>query len=206
MTGHEIVERYKELKLKHRLIFVAFLAFGYPVYDWYDRSDVLLTQLEGAKNAQNESKQKNQTYKSKITGLPALEEKLSAVREKLENAKKLLPERVEVDKLLTKMGNFEKSIGVTLVDFEPKPQTRPDPTLQYAEVPIEIKVRGHFAKVMTLFDELVHFEELTHLRRVTMESETDKQQNEAPTRRIGKNEDDGVDILAKATLVAFKVL
>ena len=205
MNKNELIERYRNIKLKHRLLIVALLAILYPLYDWYEQSEVLLANLEGIRLAENDSRQKNQTYKSKVTGLPALEDKLSTVRERLETAKKLLPERVEVDKLLTKVGNFEKSIGVTLISFEPKPQVRPDPNLQYAEIPIEITLKGRFGKIMTLLDELVHFEELTHLRNVTIVGiEPNGAAEAGPVKKEETTKDEGIDVTAKASLVAFK--
>ena len=205
MNKDELIERYKGIKLKHRLLIVAALGMAYPAYEWYDKSDAMLLALEGSRNAREDSRQKNQTFKSKVTGLPAMEEKLAAVRGKLEAAKKLLPEKVEVDKLLTKIGNFEKGIGVVMVSFEPRPQVRPDPTMQYAEIPIEMTVKGHFAKIMTLFDELVHFDELTHLRNVSLvANDVERALAGGKGQKDSKLKDDGIEVTAKATLIAFK--
>jgi Tfp pilus assembly protein PilO len=209
ISKEELLDQYKNMKLSHRLFLVAAVAAIYPLYDTYDKHSVVVEQLDALKAEEEATKTKNEGFKAKISGLPALEEKLGAVREKLEKAKKKLPESIEVDKIITKLGTMEKTNSVVLESFEPKTETQPDKELKYTEHSIAITLRAPFNRVMNYFDEIVHFEELTHLRNISMKVVPKQEPDKVITLQDGRElrelpKKTETEITASAELVLFK--
>jgi Tfp pilus assembly protein PilO len=152
-----------------RLLVLALLAVGVPAFYFMDEAELVAQDFESAEQGKEIAKRKYDKAMEKVKALPALEEKLAGVEKNLEEAKKYLPPKIEFDEVLALTGRFEKEVGVTITRFAPKEEARPNPSIQYAEIPVEVHVKADFVRVMNFFDRLMHTEKIMHLRDVTFE-------------------------------------
>ncbi|MGE0172999.1 MAG: type 4a pilus biogenesis protein PilO [Oligoflexales bacterium] len=169
MDQYILIDRVRNTGLFTRLVVLAVLAIGAPLMFFMDEAQLVSEEFEAAQQTKEVAKKKYDKFTEKIKALPALEEKLASVEKNLNEAKKYLPASIEFDEVLALTGRFEKEVGVSVTRFAPKEELRPNPQIQYAEVPVEIVVRADFIRVMNFFDRLTHTEKIMHLRDIIFE-------------------------------------
>lgn len=192
MDFDEITDRYRNTNFVVRLIIVLIAAAIIPAFIVWDEAPGLQEELENAQNSHSAMKAKLARAERDKAELPALEQRLATIERGLERARKVLPQSIEFDEILSATGLYEKETGVQLVRFAPGSEIQPDPAIRYAEIPVEITVRANFGRVMQFLDRLVHMEKLTHLRHISFETVTDKSEPGTVT--------------AKASLILFRDL
>ena len=106
-----------------------------------------LTLVDSVQIARNEKLVKEK----KAGNLARLEKELREMETKLKEAVAQLPDRKEIPDLLTNLSNKAREAGLEIVLFRPRNETFQE---FYAEVPVDIVVRGGFHNAVGFFDEV----------------------------------------------------
>ncbi|MEE8074343.1 MAG: type 4a pilus biogenesis protein PilO [Candidatus Binatia bacterium] len=104
--------------------------------------------------------------KRKLTeDLPKLKKQLQGLDSMLNKAVTQLPGRKEIPELLSNISAKAREAGLEVLIFRPQGE---NPRDFYAEIPVDIVVRGGFHNVVTFFDEVGRLNRLVNVRNIEM--------------------------------------
>jgi type IV pilus assembly protein PilO len=104
--------------------------------------------------------------KRKLTAnLPKLKKQLVGLDRMLDKAVTQLPGRKEIPELLSSISAKAREAGLEIMIFRPQGE---NPRDFYAEIPVDIVVRGGFHNVVVFFDEVGRLNRLVNIRNIEM--------------------------------------
>jgi type IV pilus assembly protein PilO len=124
------------------LLFAVFYSFVYA-----PRSEEIAKLADSVEIARNE----RQVKLAKAANLPRLQAELRAMEIKLKEAVAQLPDRKEIPDLLAGLSNKAREAGLEILLFRPRAENFQD---FYAEIPVDIVVRGGFFNAVAFFDDV----------------------------------------------------
>lgn len=114
-------------------------------------------------NSRNERDKKNK----EVANLPKLKEQMRQLDGMLKEAVAQLPDRKEIPDLLTSISNKARESGLEITLFRPRGENLRD---FYAEIPVDIVVRGGFHSVVTFFDEVGRLSRLVNVSNIDIKT------------------------------------
>ena len=185
----ELIEKYKDLPLKKRLIIVFLLSIAYPLLNYTEEIQLLEETLESTVASYNSQSAKLKRGQRNVKKLPKLEEEIDHISSQLETAQKYLPDSIEFDTVLASFGSYEKELGVRLLKFVPGEAKKENKTASYMVVPLEIELEATFEKVMLYLDRIAHRPDLIHIRSLSFvpeQTETRTEDGSPPAEELVK--------------------
>jgi len=154
-----ILERPKNQKIAILAVLIILLVAGYYSV-WYGPRSEEITRLgEDVEAARNEKTIKRQ----RVAVLPQLQKELHELDIRLKEAVAQLPNKKEMADLLSGISAKAQTSGLEIILFRPRAENFKD---FYAEVPIDINVRGDFYNVVTFFDEVGRLNRLVNINNI----------------------------------------
>ena len=148
---NQLLDKFLEQSVARKIGIVAgiiCLAYGlYFSFVYSPNSDAIANLADSVQIARNEKLVKEK----KAGNLARLEKELRDMERKLKEAVAQLPDRKEIPDLLTNLSNKAREAGLEIVLFRPRNETFQE---FYAEVPVDIVVRGGFHNAVGFFDEV----------------------------------------------------
>jgi type IV pilus assembly protein PilO len=95
------------------------------------------------------------------------QEEVAKLREELKRAVSQLPTSKEIPTLLASISNLGTQSGLEFLLFRPMPEINRD---FYAEIPVEIKVKGNYHQVATFFDKVGKLPRIVNITGVSMDN------------------------------------
>jgi type IV pilus assembly protein PilO len=158
-------QKLEKLKQPHKLaiLFGTLALFGVVFY-------FLLYSPVTVKIKENETviadlEAKITQHKQKARDIPIIKKRLDEVRLQFEFAKKFLPTKKEVHRLLEAISENGHQSGLNVVFFKPQPETKKD---FYAEIAFDMKVEGPYLNVANFFYRLGRLERIVNIENVRM--------------------------------------
>ena len=142
------------------LAMVAVMGAGYYFY-----LDEKLTQLKALEEKEIKLKKDYQTNLVKAVNLDALKKQKTQVSEYVNRMEKQLPDKAEMDKLLSDVNYAGTSKGLTFELFKPG-VVRAD--AYYAELPITVKMSGTYHKLASFAAEVAALPRIVTLNNVSV--------------------------------------
>jgi type IV pilus assembly protein PilO len=99
--------------------------------------------------------------------LPKLQKELQEWDAKLKLAMAQLPDRKEIPDLLSSLSTKARESGLEIVLFRPRAENFQE---FYAEIPVDIVVRGGFFSAVTFFDEVGKLNRLVNINNIDLKS------------------------------------
>ena len=162
-----LLDNYKNSSIRKRLIFCIIVGLLPSIYTLINDYDELLLEKESAVEATEISRLKYDKNKKKVASLSDLESKVNAIETGLNKAKRLLPNEISMDKILSALGQMERDLEVKLKSFTPAEKFEDNSALGYSSIPVKLSLEGDFSETMKYLDQLVHMDSLTHLRNIS---------------------------------------
>lgn len=100
---------------------------------------------------------------SQAANLPRLQAELRTIEIKLNVAMAQLPERKEIPDLLTNLSNKAREAGLEIMLFRPRAESFQE---FYAEIPVDIVVKGGFFNAVTFFDEVSKLNRIVNINHI----------------------------------------
>lgn len=94
-----------------------------------------------------------------------LKKQLDELNQMLRKAVAQLPDRKEIPELLSSISGRAREAGLEILIFRPQAENLRD---FYAEIPVDIVVRGGFHNVVTFFDDVGRLNRLVNIRNIEM--------------------------------------
>lgn len=154
-----IMKRPVEQKI---LILAGVLIFIFLLYIWlgYLPKRKELAMQEGELNKQVT---KLNQLKGIASDLPKFREEVQKLEERLKEALVKLPNKSEIPSFLLDVSNQGKEVGLEFALFKPKSEVRKG---LYAEVPVDVKVRGTYHELGTFFDRVSKLPRIVNIRDI----------------------------------------
>lgn len=158
-----ILERSPGQKIAILATAIILLSALYFSFVYEPQSDAIAKLVDGAEIARNEKAIKQR----KAANLPKLQKDLKEWNVKLKEAVAQLPDSKEIPELLSNISTKAKEAGLEILTFRPRAENFRD---FYAEIPVEIVVRGGFYNAVTFFDEVGKLNRLVNIDNIDMKN------------------------------------
>lgn len=141
------------------LILILLVADYFFVYS--PRSDEISKLSQEIEKNQNERDEK----KRKVANIPKLKEQMRQLDGMLKEAVAQLPDKKEIPDLLSSISTKVREAGLEILIFRPRAEN----ILEfYAEIPVDIVVRGGFHNVVAFFDEVGRLSRLVNINNIEL--------------------------------------
>jgi type IV pilus assembly protein PilO len=167
----QYVERFFELETRQRLmvcaaaLIVVFGAYWHLVYSARSAEKAAALQTIADLRAQRESK---------VKLLATLDSARDAVRDltaEVRQAEGRLPDSKEIPDLLSAVSSAGRESGLEILLFRQKAERHRD---FYAEVPVEVLVRGDYHQVATFFDRVSQLDRIVNVSDISIRTPQEK--------------------------------
>jgi type IV pilus assembly protein PilO len=168
---NDYIERFFELEARQRImaccLAVMAVCGGYYYFVYSGRS-VELTQLTEKVDKLRDQR----TAKQKLVA--NLDQARAAVRDlqaAVRKAEVQLPDKKEIPDLLSAISSAGRESGLEIMLFRQKPERFQD---FYAEVPVDVLVRGNYHQVATFFDRVGQLDRIVNVSDIAMKEPKDE--------------------------------
>ena len=160
-----LLERPGIQKIGILAVTIILIAALYYSFLYAPRSDELAKLTDSVEIAQNEKKVKTQ----KSANLLRLRKDLQQLDIELKKAVAQLPEKGEIAELLSRISAKAQEVGLDVLLFRPRAEAFQD---FYAEVPVDITVKGNFHNTVSFFDEVGRLDRLININNIGFKNPT----------------------------------
>jgi type IV pilus assembly protein PilO len=162
---NDLIERFFDLESRQRAMLCALLlalvAGAYWSFVYSGRVTELATMREKVKGLHDQ-----RTAKERL--IANLDEERAAVRNlqaEVRRAEVQLPDSTEIPDLLSAISSAGRESGLEILLFRQKPERFQD---FYAEVPVDVLVRGNYQQVATFFDRVGQLDRIVNVSDISM--------------------------------------
>ena len=162
-----LLDRILELPKHQKLGLLAGLIILLLVFDYfflYTRLSLQISDLERSVAAAQKERDKK---KALAANLPQLRQQLALLSGMYKEAMAQLPDKKEIPDLLTNISNKARESGLDILLFRPRGE---NPRDFYAEIPVDVVVRGEFHNVVSFFDEVGRLSRLVNINNIEMKN------------------------------------
>lgn len=160
-----LLERPGKQKLSILIVTIILLAALYYSFLYSPRADELANLSDSVEIAQNEKRVKTQ----KSANLLRLRKDLQQLDADLRKAVAQLPDKREIPDLLSGISAKARQVGLDVLLFRPRPEAFQE---FYAEVPVDITVKGSFHNTVSFFDEVGRLDRLVNIDNIGFKNPT----------------------------------
>ena len=163
----ELLDRILNLPKHQKIGLLAVVILLLVVFDYlfvYSSYSYQIANLEQSVEGARKERDKKRAL---IADKPKLLEQLRVADGRFKEATAQLPNRKEIPNLLTSISNRAREVGLEVLLFRPRAES---PQEFYAEVPVDVVVRGKFHDVVSFFDEVGRLDRLVNLNNIEMKN------------------------------------
>jgi type IV pilus assembly protein PilO len=164
---NDLLERFFELESRQRMmaagaaIVLVFGAYWYFVYS--GRRVETLTVMAKI----SDLRQQRDTKQKLVANIGQLEETVRDLGGQLKEAEAQLPDSKEIPDLLSSISSAGRDSGLEVISFRQRQEQLKD---FYAEVPVDVTVRGNYHEVATFFDRVGKLDRIVNVGDIVMQT------------------------------------
>jgi type IV pilus assembly protein PilO len=155
----KILDRPKGQKLGILVGLIILLSAAFYSFVYSPQADEVAKLNESIEAARNEKSIKQK----RAANLPKLQQELAELDLRLKEAIAQLPSKKEIADLLSSVAAKAQESGLDINLFRPKPESYKD---FYAEIPVDINIKGTFHNVIMFFDAIGRLTRLINIDNV----------------------------------------
>jgi type IV pilus assembly protein PilO len=155
----KILDRPKAQKLGILVGLIILISAAFYSFLYSPQADEIAKLNESIEAAQNEKGIKQK----RAANLPKLQKELGDLDVRLKEAIAQLPSKKEIADLLSSIATKAQESGLDIDLFRPRPENYKD---FYAEIPVEMNIRGTFHNVIMFFDAIGRLTRLVNIDNV----------------------------------------
>jgi type IV pilus assembly protein PilO len=142
------------------IIFLLIVGYFYVYLPGDDKVTKLAEEITGVRGDRDKKK-------ALSANLPKLQKELQEWDAKLKAAVAQLPDRKEIPDLLSSLSTKAREAGLEILLFRPRAENFQE---FYAEIPVDIVVRGGFFNAVTFFDEVGRLNRLVNIDNIDLKN------------------------------------
>jgi type IV pilus assembly protein PilO len=155
----KVLDRPKGQKLGILVGLIILLSAAFYSFVYSPQADEVAKLNESIEAARNEKSVKQK----RAANLPKLQQELGELDVRLKEAIAQLPSKKEIADLLSSVAAKAQESGLDINLFRPKPESYKD---FYAEIPVDINIKGTFHNVIIFFDAIGRLTRLINIDNV----------------------------------------
>jgi len=164
---NEIIDRLLELPTRQRvLVIVAGVGVIFSLY-WYFAYGPRSKEIAKLQNQLNTVQQERDRKAELAANLADARQQVADLQAALKEAMAQLPDTKEIPNLLSDISGEGRRSGLEIVQFRQRPEQLHD---FYAEVPVEMLVRGSYFQVEGFFERVSRLERIVNMRNISIKS------------------------------------
>jgi type IV pilus assembly protein PilO len=160
---NELIDRIFEMPVRQRvllLVAAVFLVFGgYAYLIYWPRADEITDKQEAVENLRQDRDRKA----ALVANLAQAKQDVADLNAQLKQAIAELPDTKEIPDLLSGISSVAREAGLEIQQFRQKPEVYQD---FYAEVPVEVLVRGDYWQVESFFQRVSGLTRIVNMRDI----------------------------------------
>ena len=164
---NQLVERFLDLPPRQRVLFlvgsVGLLFFLYASSLYWPRAE-LITQQERLRADLQQDRDRKAAL---VANLERARQEVARLDGDLRHAVAQLPDTKEIPDLLSNISSLGREAGLDVVQFKQRPERYEE---FYAEVPVDILVRGTYHQVASFFDRVSRMARIVNVNDVSAKS------------------------------------
>jgi type IV pilus assembly protein PilO len=160
-----ILERPQSHKIAILAVIIVLLGALFYTFVYGPRSEELTRSQEEIEAARKQKTIKQQS----AANLPRLQKELNELDAKLKEAVAQLPNKKEIADLLSSISSKAQASGLEVLLFRPRAENPKD---FYAEIPVDITVKGDFHNAVGFFDEVGRLHRLINIDNIGFKNPT----------------------------------
>lgn len=166
---NQLLDNILERPLAHKIgilvVIIILVTALYYSFLYIPRADEIAKLSDSVEIARNEKSVKSQ----KAANLPQLKKDLQQLDAELKKAVAQLPDKREIAELLRSISAKAQQVGLNVLLFRPRGETYQE---FYAEVPVDITVKGNFHNTVSFFDEVGRLNRLVNIDNIGFKNPT----------------------------------
>ena len=166
---NQLLDNILERPLAHKIgilvVIIILVTALYYSFLYIPRADEIAKLSDSVEIARNEKSVKAQ----KAANLPRLKKDLQQLDAELKKAVAQLPDKREIAELLSSISAKAQQVGLNVLLFRPRGETYQE---FYAEVPVDITVKGNFHNTVSFFDEVGRLNRLVNIDNIGFKNPT----------------------------------
>jgi type IV pilus assembly protein PilO len=166
---NQLLDNILERPLAHKIgilvVIIILVTALYYSFLYIPRADEIAKLSDSVEIARNEKSVKAQ----KAANLPRLKKDLQQLDAELKKAVAQLPDKREIAELLSSISAKAQQVGLNVLVFRPRGETYQE---FYAEVPVDITVKGNFHNTVSFFDEVGRLNRLINIDNIGFKNPT----------------------------------
>ena len=166
---NQLLDNILERPLAHKIgilvVIIILVTALYYSFLYIPRADEIAKLSDSVEIARNEKSVKAQ----KAANLPQLKKDLQQLDAELKKAVAQLPDKREIAELLSSISAKAQQVGLNVLLFRPRGETYQE---FYAEVPVDITVKGNFHNTVSFFDEVGRLNRLVNIDNIGFKNPT----------------------------------
>ena len=160
---NELIDRFLDLPMRRRVILLGAsllsIFFLYATYFYWPLSSEIEEKQENVATLKQERDRKKQM----VANLAEMREMVASLDAQLKKATAELPEKKEIPELLSNISSLGSDSGLSIIVFRQRPEEFQD---FYAQVPVEVRVRGTYHQVGTFFDKVGRLNRIVNVSEI----------------------------------------
>jgi type IV pilus assembly protein PilO len=164
---NEYFDRILSLPRQQKLGLLAGVIVLLLAADYYLLYTPLSLQIVDLEQNVEGSQRERDRKKALVANLPQLKQQLVLLNGMLKEAIAQLPDQKEIPDLLASISNKARESGLDILLFRPRAENAQD---FYAEIPVDVVVRGEFHNVVGFFDEVGRLSRLVNINNIEMKN------------------------------------
>lgn len=160
-----ILTRLERLPGPQKFVMLGLVALGVAALYWFFFYGPKQTELDVLEQKLTELEADVVKSRAVAANFKTFMKELEELRVRLDKAVRRLPDSTELPGLLTDITSLGKKTGLEFRSFRPKKEVKRG---FYAEVPIDIELRGSYHNVGLFFDRVAHLPRIVRISRVSM--------------------------------------
>jgi len=132
---------------------------------WFFFLSVRLEEIKTTSEKIPNLRQELVKLEAKSKQIPQLEKELDTIKEILQKALKLLPEKEDIPTFLPEISSLGNEAGLDFLSFKPQKE---QPKAFYAAIPISMEFNGPFHNTVDFFNNVSRMARIVHIKSVSM--------------------------------------
>ena len=177
----EFLERLEDIPSLYRWLAIPGVMVLLAVLYWSFLYQPYAEEMEALQERMNAKRQTMEKYQQIAATLDTFKTQVSNLEARLHALLRALPESREIPGMIRQISDVGVRTGLQIHGIKPQPEQRKE---FYAEIPIQVRVKGPYHAVGRFFDDLVHLERIISVDGVQIEATSQETQCLATTFRF----------------------
>lgn len=163
----DLLERFFELESRQRLMAcTAALVLVFGAY-WYFVYSARRTETLSVAAKITDLRQQRTEKQKLVANIAKLQETVRELGAEVKQAEARLPDSKEIPDLLSSISSAGRDSGLEVISFRQRQEQLKD---FYAEVPVDVTVRGNYHEVATFFDRVGQLDRIVNVSDIVMQT------------------------------------